>query len=379
MAPIGYLNARSEAGEKIIVTDSMRFPILRKLWDLFLGGGYSVPQILDIATNEMGLRTPKRRRIGGNPLSPSGIYRMFVNPFYAGQLAYENQWYPGKHEPMVTLAEFDKVLALLGRPGRARAKKHEFAYTGLIRCGTCGVSVTAEGKVNRYGSRYVYYHCTHKKRSVSCDEKCVEEEQLEEQLLAYLMSVELDTKELSEALTVVEEERAKEHREGNQTTQAIEQALITCRRNLDNLTKLRYRELISDEEFVRQREEVTREEIRLCQQLERLGTEHWIEPSRNLFLFSNRAAFWLAHGTLQEKRLIVSTVGSNLSLRAKKLSIDAKKPFSLLEKNGQIRNWCTIVNDVRTFFRKEPGIVIPLLRDPKDRFALGPVVFPKAA
>jgi hypothetical protein len=46
-------------------------------------------------------------------------------------LVYETQWYPGKHEPMVTLAQFEKAQALLGRPGRARPKRHEFAYTGL--------------------------------------------------------------------------------------------------------------------------------------------------------------------------------------------------------------------------------------------------------
>jgi hypothetical protein len=90
---------------------------------------------------------------------------------------------------------------------------------------------------------------------------------------------------------------------------------------------------------------------------------------RNLFLFSNRAVFWLAHGTSQEKRLIVATVGSNLSLRAKKLSIYAARPFRVLEKNAQNRNWCTIVNDVRIFFREEPGFVIPLLPEPDVRWA----------
>jgi len=367
LAPIGYLNARSEAGEKIIISDPARFPILRKLWDLFLSGGYTVPQILAIATNEMGLRTLKRRRIGGNPMSASGIYRMFINPFYAGQLVYADQWYPGKHKPMVTLAEFDQVQALLDRPGRARAKRHEFAYTGLIRCGACGARVTAEEKVNRYGSRYVYYHCTHKRRSTVCAEKCVEEAQLEEQFLAFLETINTNEKELNEALAVVEQERAREHRNGDQAKLAIERALEICRRNLGNLTKLRYRELISDEEFTQQRQGLVREEIGLRGQLGKLSTEEWIEPSRNLFLFSNRAAFWLTHGTLQEKRLIVSTVGSNLSLMAKKLSIDAKKPFSVLQKYGQIRNWCTIVNDVRTFFRAESGIIIPLLPDPNQR------------
>ncbi len=318
LAPIGYLNGRSETGEKIIVRDPVRFPILQKLWHLLLSGGYSVPQILDIATNRMGLRTLRRRRIGGNPMSPSGLYRLLINPFYTGQLTYEGQWFQGKHEPMVTLAEFEKAQILLGRPGRARSKKHEFPYTGLIRCGTCGASVTAEGKVNRYGSRYVYYHCTRKKRGMPCTEKCLEEKLLEEQILGFLKSIHISEEELKEPLAIIEKERANERQTGDGLRESLSKALEICQRNTNNLTKLRYRELIREEEFIKQREELTREEIGLRQRLEQLDTERWIEPSRNLFLFSNRATFWLTHGTVQEKRLILATVGSNLLLSDKK-------------------------------------------------------------
>ena len=93
----------------------------------------------------------------------SGIYRIFSNPFYAGYIVYHGQWYPGKHDPMITLEEFDRAQTLLGRPGRAKPKRHEFAFTGLICCGACSGSVTAQEKHNRYGYRYVYYHCTNKK------------------------------------------------------------------------------------------------------------------------------------------------------------------------------------------------------------------------
>src|SRR5882672_286434 len=54
--PIGYLNGRSDMGEKIIISDPARFPVLRRMWSQLLTGGYSIPQLLEIAT-EMGLRT----------------------------------------------------------------------------------------------------------------------------------------------------------------------------------------------------------------------------------------------------------------------------------------------------------------------------------
>jgi site-specific DNA recombinase len=364
MAPIGYLNVRSEAGEKIIVPDPLRFPLLQRLWKLLLSGGFSVPQLLEIATDQMGLRTLKRRRIGGSSLSVSGIYRIFSNPFYAGQIVYQGQTYPGKHESMLTLTQFERAQLLLGKLDRSRAKGHFFAYTGLMHCGTCGGSITAEHKTNRYGSRYVYYHCTHKMAHVSCREKCIEEGALEEQIFGFLRRISLDPREVDQALAAVEEERRNVRGLDSGIKESLESALDTCTRSMDTLTKLRYRELISDQEFVRQRAELNREEITLKERLANLETESWVEPSRNLFLFSNRAAFWLTHGTIDEKRLILSTVGSNLTVASKKLSIDAKKPFQILSENRSLSTWCTIVSDVRTFFRREPEFVIPLLPEP---------------
>jgi site-specific DNA recombinase len=364
LAPIGYLNSRSESGEKIIVPDPERFEIMKRSWTLFLSGAYSVPQILDIASDQMGLRTIKRRRLGGKQLSISGIYRVLINPFYAGLLVHEGRSYAGKHEPMVTMAQFEQVQRLLGRVDRARPQRHVFPYTGLMHCGTCGCSVTAENKINRFGSHYVYYHCTRKKRDIHCQEKCIEQAQIEEQTCDVLKSIYLDQKDLGDALAALEEERRKDHSAEEVLHASVEHALERCRRNLDNLTKLRYQELIGEEEFIRQRAGLTQEESKLNERVEQFKTENWIEPSRNLFLFSNRAVFWQTHGTIEEKRLVLSTVGSNLTVSNKKLSIDAKEPFQIIRQSIISRNWCAIVNDVRTFFRKNPELVIPLLPDP---------------
>lgn len=363
-APIGYLNARSQTGEKIIAPDPDRFPVLKRVWELLLSGGYSVPQLLDLATNDLGLQTPKRKRLGGNPLSVSGIYRILSNPFYAGHILYEGQWYQGKHEPMITVAQFQQAQVLLGRTSRARPKEHVFAYSGLIKCGFCGNSVTVEEKINRYGSRYVYYRCTHKRRDLVCREKSLEEGQLQQQILDFLGMIYLDRRELTELLAKIEDERIKERGANGGVKKALEKALDSCARHLDSLIKLRYRELIGDDEFIRQRAGLSQEQSKLQQKIAQLDAEQWIAPSQKLFLFSNRAVFWLTHGNPDEKRLIASTVGSHLSLRAKKLSIDAKRPFQIIQKRGSFSTLWRVVNDVRTFFRTEPDFDIPLLPEP---------------
>jgi hypothetical protein len=112
---------------------------------------------------------------------------------------------------MITVEQFDRAQALLGRPGRAKPKRHDFAFTGLMRCGTCSGSITAEEKHNRYGHRYVYYHCTHKKAKAPCREKCAEEDDLVNQILVFLEAIYLDSQTLNEALALIEDEKRKEH------------------------------------------------------------------------------------------------------------------------------------------------------------------------
>lgn len=362
LAPIGYLNARSDTGDKIISADPERFALVQKLWKLFLTGGFSVSQLLDIATDKLGLRTVRRKRIGGSPLVTSGLYNIFSNPFYTGHIVYKGEWYQGRHPAMITLDEFERVQVLLGNGTRARPKRHVFAYTGLIRCGQCDCSITAEEHINRYGYHYTYYRCTKKKRGMKCTEKYLEEKQLEKQIIAFLDKISLDDDTLGKVMELIEQQRKAGQDGTRNMKEAVEKALETCARSLDNLTRLCYRGLINEDEFIRKRAELTEEQTKLTDRRKQLSDEQWLEPSRNFFLFSNRAKFWLVHGDDAEKRLIASTIGSNFSLRSEILSIDAKKPFRILNERGSSSNLCTTVNDVRTFFESEPAFCVPELR-----------------
>src|SRR3990167_6052094 len=72
IASLGYLNDKEN---KVITKDPERFSLIRKMWDLMLTGHYTPPKILEIVNNEWGFTTRKFKRMGGNPLSRSGIYK----------------------------------------------------------------------------------------------------------------------------------------------------------------------------------------------------------------------------------------------------------------------------------------------------------------
>ena len=69
--------------------------------------------------------------------------------------------------------------------------------------------------------------------------------------------------------------------------------------------------------------------------------------------FSNKAVECFLRGDLIQKRLILETVGSNLSLSERMLSIVARKPFVQWDTNPSHSELCTTTHDVRTFLENE--------------------------
>lgn len=193
--PVGYLNIRSDSGAKVIGRDPERFPVVKRLWELFLTGNYSGTELLALGADRLRLRTRRMWRMGGGEVSKSHLYRILRNPFYTGHLVFERRWYPASHEPMITVAEFNQAQKLL-RGMRVRPRRYRFAYSGLMRCGYCQTAVVAERKVKPSGTAYIYYHCRHDKRGLPCRERSIEERELERQIISFFAGLDTDQQAL---------------------------------------------------------------------------------------------------------------------------------------------------------------------------------------
>ena len=352
-APLGY---RNDKETKTITKDLVHFPLIRKMFELMLTGSYGPKEIALKARDEWGFRTPKKKRIGGNPLALSTIYHMFTNPFYAGIIVWGGQTYPGKHEPIVTIDEFERVQELLGRPGRPRPREHRFAFTGMMRCGACGLMVTAENKINRrYDYRYTYYHCTKRGLEPRCAQPCVDLDTLEEQIRQVLEGIYVPPHVHRVAVKQLRESAQQEEHQVHVRVQSIDRALRDAGAQLGELTGLRLRNLLTDEEFLVRRQELQQEQLRLAQQRDRVQSElNRFEPTEDVLFFRNRAIGWFRHGDLQAKKLILETVGSNLTLTDKILSLEARKPFKRSPIEAHSRSLLGVIDDIRTTLLENP-------------------------
>jgi site-specific DNA recombinase len=278
LAPIGYLNDKyGDKGNKKISPDPERFDLVRKVWDLMLTGNYNPKQILEIATSKWHLRTRPSKKTGGVPLSQSGIYRLLTNTFYAGLFEYEDQLYKGSHKPMVTMKEFERVQQLLGAKGKPQPKTREFSFTGNIRCGECGCLVTAETKtklIKKSGEHkdYTYYRCTRRKTGVVCSQKPIKVEELEPQMEAELRKFTILPVFRDWALEKLNRVNDKEIIDRTKVQGALTRALSDAQTQLDNLTKMRYRDLIDDEEFKREKKALQNQLTKLQQERDQMKT-----------------------------------------------------------------------------------------------------------
>jgi hypothetical protein len=220
----------------------------------------------------------------------------------------------------------------------------------MIRCDECGFAVTAEHKTNRFGSHYTYYHCSWRRLDYKCTQRSVSEERLEEQMAQFAEETALPEKfhgfemERLQGLTAEDEELLAKQR------RALENQAAALDRQLANLKKLRIRDLLDDAEFLEERQNLTRERIRVAQELEKLGeTGQRFEPDRLLIQFNKEAASRFETGTPQEKRFILQILGSNPRLRDRELMIDAAKPFRRWSKASDITDLRAFLHEVRTF------------------------------
>ncbi len=336
MAAIGYLNDKFlPKGQKHTSKDPERFDMVRKMWDLMLTGTTNPLKILEIATNEWGLRSKN-----GNKLSRSNIYWLFRNSYYAGIFEYPKRsgnWHQGTHEPMITLEEFDRVQAILGKRGSPRPKSHVFEFTGMMHCGECNGVVTAENKTkyqkNGNVHTYVYYHCT-KRVNHDCKQGGIEIDELKKQITKEIGTIEIPAEFHSFGMKWFQNENEKEVSSQKIILGTNQKAYNIIVDKLSRLIDMRASGEISPDEFAKKQAEYLIEKNELKNLLEStdIRVNKWNRTADEMFTFIEQAQDRFKNGTRQTKRSILSTLGSNPLIKDKIINVDIEKSLLPMKK-----------------------------------------------
>ena len=152
-APLGYVNVTDPNGRRLIEVDPDVAPLVVNIFEWYSTGSHSLQEITKMA-RQAGLRSRKyNRRV---PLN--SIHKILRNRLYTGVFKWRGQLYDGNHEPLISHELWQQVQHVLDGRGvsKLRGSSHNFAFSGIIRCGHCGCALVAEIKKQKY----IYYHCT---------------------------------------------------------------------------------------------------------------------------------------------------------------------------------------------------------------------------
>lgn len=362
----GFMHTKNEKNEKINGSDPERFPLLQKAVQLVLNQTKTPMEALAILNDDWGYRTKKTKRTGGNPLSKSAWYKLLSDPKYFGELHRSEGVFNTEFPRLLEKEDFERIQVILGKKSTRRKDKKNWAYTGLgMTCGGCGSTVIMDEKWQIICSvcktkfhkakerdacpechtlitemnhptilHYTWVVPNHRRlpEGVTCAQKSLAVIDFESDVDQLLAQISIPESIKNWALKILEKEHGKEVSDRTTIKTTLQTLDADVQKQIDNLLDSLVKELVTKEEYQRKKESLL---LELQQVRKKVGetdkrADNWLELTEKTFNFACYARYWFAHGDNQQKREILSTLGTNLVLNGKKLSLYQRKPFKIL-------------------------------------------------
>lgn len=268
-APQGYRNSHDvfDNNKPIVIKDistidgveENRFELIKKALHTYLTGNYTVPEIYRML-EEWGYTSAET----GKMISLGTLHHILGDKFYAGYICNykdHDELIKGNWEPMITMAEYDRIQEIRGRYTSEHGKKprvsihaRRFELRGVMRCATCQCSVIPELQRKRLAnggySEHVYYRCTHKSKNRPCSlwGGITQEEayaQIDALLDKFTIGEELYEWGMEILRDIYEEEIRERHSVGSMQYASVDK----LKQELKNYAKMRANGEINEDEF----------------------------------------------------------------------------------------------------------------------------------
>ena len=300
-APFGYENNGPGQAKSI---DPIIGPKLREMFELYATGQYSLKS-LETEMHRRGLRTSN-----GSKVYKSKIEIILSNSFYIGlvQSPGRSDVYQGKHEALIGPQLFAKVQEVKTYRARKKKTKHAFLFRGMFNCQACGKILTPERQRG-----HVYYRCHTK----ICDETCIREESLNEDVIATLKSMIIPTDRFKEFVAALGNWLDKFPKTATEKQPHMEQVKIDGKR--ERLNEGYLNGLFSEQEFRARKAKYSLEQQQASIEATNTQTREQMAQNAREFLehMKSLASTYLLTNR-GEKRQILEILFSNMTVLAKK-------------------------------------------------------------
>lgn len=324
--PLGYKTIGDE-GHRIHVIDEEKAPLVKRMFELYSSGNYSVKELVKVMYGE-GLRNHTGRKVG-----KSRMHQLLSNPFYYGKVRYKKEIHDGAQEPLISQDLFEAVQQKLVRKiSNPQYKKHYPVFKAKINCEQCGATVTWETQKGHWYGHHTSYekykHCTTKR-------VYVRQEEVEKQLFPHFDKVAPKTEGV---LRVLEKALKESHIDEIDYNTAKRNELTRIIQLADQRIEGAYRDKLDEKIPATLCEKImnnsTREKEEALGALKKLGESRtrYYEAGYAIheLALKSQAIYQSEKATPEEQRLLLSYVFSNLAINADRITPNYTLAFQFL-------------------------------------------------
>ena len=322
-APVGYLNNAKTRG---IDVDSEKAPKVKKLFEMYSTGVYTLHSLANWC---------RKHDLYGNlgkEIALSNVQSILQNIFYLGLMKWKGEIFEGQHEPLISKKLFDSCQKVMAKRGKFHhVRKNDFAFLGLMKCASCGCSITAEKQKGHH-----YYRCT-KKKGLCQEKHYLREEALTEQITSYLQKVSLSSQDTEKVLAALDSEQDKAREGAQSEVSVLKEQLASVETKLVKLLDVYLADALSTEEYAAKKQGLLSQKMSLSEKITDFETKglSWFEPAREFVKSLNQAANLLSSPNLSEMTTFLKNIGSNHILRNRQLIFSPKIQYELAAERSE--------------------------------------------
>jgi len=321
--PIGYLTI-GEKGHKTHIIDKEKVPLIKRMFELYASGDYSLKKLTDKMYEE-GLKSG-----GGSKIAKSRIHSLLTNSFYIGKNQWNGGLYEGNQEIFINEDVFRKVQGLLKSKTTPKYRKHNFLFKSLLDCKECEGTITWETQKN-----IIYGHCNHYR---DCTQQTwAKEEKVEKQLLSKLDDLKIKNKRIASWIRKALKESHKDEIEYHSSTQNdLKMQYDKLQKRLDGLYDDKLDEKISEDFYNRKFKQFSEEKEVITQSIQkhsRSNTKYY-QLGINIYDLSQKAKQIYLKAKkkkmIDKQRQLMRFVFTKLTLDEGKVGFEHTPAFELL-------------------------------------------------
>lgn len=261
-------------GNGNLVPDEVQSRVVQKIFDMYEKNQGIRPIQLYLESEKVP--PPKKH------WSTTTINYILRNPFYIGKLrwnlrkrgkgkTHNEMIVPGKHEPIISETQFYRVQKLLDlrRSVAPVAATSDFMFSGLLRCGKCGYSMSGTSRTYK-SVRTKYYACVNRQKNFKCNMPYIREDVLEKVLIDYIQkSIEMYRNDIDPNEVI-----------GDSNDDSDLEKIQNLQKQLEKVAERKKKfqlmyidELISREDYIKRKEELDAEEKQILALIAELTDE----------------------------------------------------------------------------------------------------------